>query len=674
MKSKIGIACLAGTAIVLAGLTLFLTAKSHAQTSYQIGENSATADKGPVRLARVSYLSGPVTWRPADFGDWSRATMNLPFRQGAEIWVKPNSRAEIQFDDGSMMRLGGGADCVLQTMYSDDRGEFTEIRLTGGLATLHLRNKDSEYQVDTPLSAVKSHGPSEVRIGCANTVEVACDSGEADVHGQQGQAVLHSRQRLDVANSTAPYQVTTIPKQDPWDNFNDNRDVIYEHHDLHVPHDVDLTADDIDAYGTWHDDPHYGYVWAPREHAHWRPYHDGHWVWVDPWGWTWVGDEPWGWAPYHYGTWVDEPYGWCWVPGPAVQYWSPAVVDFVDDDVDGVVAWAPLAPAEVFYPPIIDIGFRSGNWWFNFSIGGCAAYFPAGPVICDPRPWDNFYCNHNWGGDFDRIYHNAYLASDPVFVRNSRFVPVNGSRFAGMTTVARAHFVSGGRFNAPTADPRGTVFRRGRSFGSRPGGGAQISGPITMRPNRASFAPTRSFASTVRPPQSLLARNTVRGNVPGAIARQSLGTGHFMAASNRTAPVVHGRSFAASGNQNLYQRSGGQSRSRVTTTRPQNRSFTGTRNMRAGQSVRHMGTAANRSRPTRTGQSHTMPHQGHALNSPTRHIQPQRSVLGFRGQRTFSPPNRPMRSGPRSSKQGAGGNRSGRGNHGGGDRGHRHGG
>ncbi|HTQ09893.1 MAG TPA: DUF6600 domain-containing protein, partial [Fimbriimonadaceae bacterium] len=446
MDTKIGIACLAGTAIVLGGCASLSKSPGYPQ-GYQIGENSASADKGPVRLARISYLSGPVTWRPTNSGNWSSASVNLPFRQGAEIWVKPGSRAEIQFDDGSTLRLGGGADCVLQTLYSDDSGEFTEVQLTGGIGTLHALNKDSEYQFDTPLSSVRCYGPSETRIGVAKAVEVACDSGQADVQGEQGQTVLHAKQMLDIDNATSPYEVEAIPRPDPWDEFNDHRDVIVEHHDLHVPRNIDLEAEDLDAYGSWHHDPHYGYVWAPRVHAHWRPYHEGHWVWVDPWGWTWVDDEPWGWAPSHYGTWVDEPYGWCWDPGPAVQYWSPAVVDYCDDGADHLVAWCPLAPAEVVYPAAINIGFHTGNWWLDFSIGGCADYYPVDPYHCRPYAWNNYYCNRDYNADFGAVYRNAYLASDPVFVRHSRFIPVNGSRFAGLTTVSEAGFIHGGRFN-----------------------------------------------------------------------------------------------------------------------------------------------------------------------------------------------------------------------------------
>src|SRR5579871_2920185 len=420
----------------LATGTAASTSATPAQSGYAVGENTATANAGPVRLARVSYLSGPVTWRPNGSTQWSRAGMNAPYRQGAQVWVKGGSRAELQFDDGSTMRLGGGAVATLQAMYSDDKGEFTEVKLNGGLGTFHLRNKVSEYQIDTPLSSVKARGPADIRVGVGTSVEVACTGGTADVSGKQGEAVLHPEERLAIQNTNDPYQVTSLPSPDPWDQFNHKRDVVYTHHNQHVPPNIDLVSGDLDNYGTWHDDPQHGYVWAPREReAGWRPYHHGHWVWVSPWGWTWVGNEEWGYAPYHYGTWIHEGYGWAWSPGPAVQYWSPAVVDYVDNG--SYISWAPLAPSEVVYPAAIDIGFHSGNWWLNFSIGGAAAYYPSGSTYCEARPWGNVYANREVNNysvtNITNIYNSAGPGANSVFSQNNRFIPQNGSRFAGMT-------------------------------------------------------------------------------------------------------------------------------------------------------------------------------------------------------------------------------------------------
>src|SRR5579871_2701657 len=79
------------------------------------GSNTATGAAsnekvdGPVRLARFAYVSGNVNWRSADTAQWSGAVANMPLREGAQIWVIDGGRAEVQFDDGSVLRIGNGA-------------------------------------------------------------------------------------------------------------------------------------------------------------------------------------------------------------------------------------------------------------------------------------------------------------------------------------------------------------------------------------------------------------------------------------------------------------------------------------------------------------------------------------------------------------------------------------
>ena len=96
-------------------------------------------------------------------------------------------------------------------------------------------------------------------------------------------------------------------------------------------------------YGAWVNVPQYGLCWRPTEvPPDWRPYTIGHWEWTDA-GWYWVSDEPWGWACFHYGSWYDDPsYGWVWIPGTE---WAPAWVSWHSGG--GYVGWAPMYPVNV---------------------------------------------------------------------------------------------------------------------------------------------------------------------------------------------------------------------------------------------------------------------------------------------------------------------------------------
>ena len=486
----------------------------------------ALADNtGPVRMARISYMTGKVSWRPDGTTEWSRAALNLPMRQGAQVWLATNSRLELQFDDGSTVRLGDAAVATFQTLYSDKEGEFTEIKLNAGTSSWHLKDKYSIYQVDCPCDSVKSFGPSDFRVDIkpkANSLAVR--RGRATITAGGRDTPILASQYTVVNGPDDPVRVHTLGAKDPWDHFNDNRDAVLAEQPAHVPENIALVSGGLDRQGRWYDDPHDGWVWAPRVEVGWRPYHRGHWAWVDPYGWTWVSADPWGWAPYHYGTWARFKFGWGWCPGPAVQYWSPARVDFCESN--GYVSWVPLAPEEVAYPAF-SIGFGGGNWFASFSIGAAGVYEPFGGGICQPVAYpygygDPAWRRHGWdqGG-----------WGQGNFARNqTNFVPRNA--------VFGAVGVSAGNFGA---NVQFTAINRNATRSFRAGTQAvanrqAFSGPVNVRPNRSAFTPSHAFTTNARP--AALNRGLVRANIPANVARTS---GSFGAVARSTAP----RSIAA---------------------------------------------------------------------------------------------------------------------------------
>ena len=87
-------------------------------------------------------------------------------------------------------------------------------------------------------------------------------------------------------------------------------------------------------YGSWYDDPRYGWVFAPASPSY-LPYSNGHWVQTD-YGFTWISGDPFGWATDHYGRWVWAN-RWVWRPDTT---WGPAWVQWREGN--GYVGWAPV--------------------------------------------------------------------------------------------------------------------------------------------------------------------------------------------------------------------------------------------------------------------------------------------------------------------------------------------
>lgn len=123
----------------------------------------------------------------------------------------------------------------------------------------------------------------------------------------------------------------------------------------------------LTPYGTWVQDPEYGWVWQPGvavTEVGWRPYcHGGHWIWTD-YGWYWESDYQWGWATFHYGRWMHHPvHLWVWVPDCT---WGPAWVHWRSGDIH--VGWAALPPGAVFEAGI-GFSFHSKHVGFDFHFG-----------------------------------------------------------------------------------------------------------------------------------------------------------------------------------------------------------------------------------------------------------------------------------------------------------------
>ncbi|MDE2127243.1 MAG: FecR domain-containing protein [Armatimonadetes bacterium] len=555
MKRRVQFGRIGLLAALLGAASLSATAVS-AQTAYDpsaagtdasIGASDTTS-QGPVRLARFSAIDGQVSWRPDAGQSWSDASINQPLRQGSQIWVSGSARAEVQFDDGSALRLGNGAVITLQTLYSDSQGEFTELSLQNGSAELHVSHQHSIYQVDSPLASVKADGPVGFRVNAGQAVGVAVYSGRAQVQGQQGTSWVDASQYLYIQDASSQFEVSPLPAQDSFDTWNAQRDEqLYAPNqgDSYLPPDVALVAGNLGDYGVWQEDSQWGHVWVPRVgRRDWRPYSDGHWAWVDPFGWTWVSNEPWGWAPYHYGTWIDEPYGWAWCPGPETQYWSPAVVGF--SVCDGGVAWAPLSPWEVRYPVSLSIGFGGGDWGAFFSIGGAGVYYPGYGGYCNPSPWNNGFLNRRrFSGVTDAGFRGgSNLPGNPVFMHGVNFVPRNALRAPGATFATASSFRGGGSF---TRLPKGDVgyFQRGKI--PAPGAsGNPFSGPSSVQPGSDSFNGGGGFSNPGFGPGPLVLNRPVIGaRLPQAVRSFAPAAGAVKVvrtsrSSNFAAPVVRG--------------------------------------------------------------------------------------------------------------------------------------
>ena len=329
-----------------------------------LGFSGIAAADPPSRVARLGYLSGPVSFSPAGEDDWVRASINRPLTTGDRLWADAGSRVEIQVG-GAMIRMNAGTGVSVLNL--DDR--IAQLQLTQGELNVRVWRLEPNqvFEVDTPNLAFTLRQPGEFRIAVdpdGNATTIIVRKGQGEVYGDGAAYVVDSRQPYRFTGSgLREYEYVDAPRLDEFDRWAADRDRRYDSSPSarYVSQDV-IGYQDLDANGSWRVDATYGNVWIPsRVDAGWAPYRDGHWAWVDPWGWTWVDDAPWGFAVSHYGRWTNLRGTWGWVPGPVRTraYYAPALVAFVggsnfqlsiSSGIVGGIAWFPLGPREVYRP------------------------------------------------------------------------------------------------------------------------------------------------------------------------------------------------------------------------------------------------------------------------------------------------------------------------------------
>ena len=324
----------------------------------------ADGDDPPSLVARVSYLSGNVSFEPSGENQFSQASINYPLTTGDRIYTEQGGRVELETGNIAV-RVSGNTD-ITTTNLTDNLLQFGLSQGTARFRAYNLPSGQS-IEIDTPNAAFTILRAGNYRFETypdSDTTFVTVTSGDLEISGAGNSQTVHSGQavRLTGANP-AQIEWVSIPAGDDFDRWCGDRDRRFTaaRSLQYVSHGVPGYAD-LDDYGRWEPVPQYGQVWYPvAVPVGWVPYRYGHWAWVEPWGWTWIEDEPWGFAPFHYGRWVFVGSRWGWVPAPPVApvpCYAPALVAFVGGGGfsvslrfgGGVQAWFPLGPEEPFYP------------------------------------------------------------------------------------------------------------------------------------------------------------------------------------------------------------------------------------------------------------------------------------------------------------------------------------
>ncbi len=316
------------------------------------------------RIVRLSYVEGDVQIDRGAGRGFERAVMNMPVVQGNQIETGDHATAEVEFEEGSTLRLVPNSVVTFPQLGLLDSGErVSALELLDGTAYLEAAKKtDALALVSGKHQIVMTH-PARMRVTRhGSEVRLAVLKGDVDVVMEGGGVRVRKGQTyaLDL-NDPSHYYLAKGVDPDPYDDWDQQRDKYREtyasnHHNGYNSF-YNYGWSDLNYFGSFFDYAGYGTLWRPfGMDPFWDPFADGAWMFYPSYGYMWISGYPWGWMPYRYGSWINVPaYGWCWQPG---AYWNTwyAMPPMYGAPAGYVGPRPPMLAASAITPPTVVVG------------------------------------------------------------------------------------------------------------------------------------------------------------------------------------------------------------------------------------------------------------------------------------------------------------------------------
>lgn len=299
----------------------------------------AAADS-QARIVRLSDVHGTVQINKNAGLGFENAFANLPITQGTQLRTRDNGRAEIEFEDGSTLRLTPNTTVEFSTLGLSDAGKrVSTIDLAEGKAYVNWLGKSGEeFTLNFSQEKVLLTRAAHFRVACSSGMaDIASFKNDLEVAGPSGSVKVEKKKMVTFdLNDNNHSMVTKNFEEDPYDQW-DKQSV--EYHDQYSKNNstpYGYGSSDMGYYGGYSNVAGYGTLWQPYfAGVGWNPFMDGAWSWYPGMGYMWASAYPWGWMPYYYGNWMFVPgYGWGWQAGGwngwrgGVHYVGAAAVGF----------------------------------------------------------------------------------------------------------------------------------------------------------------------------------------------------------------------------------------------------------------------------------------------------------------------------------------------------------
>jgi FecR protein len=273
------------------------------------------------RIVRMSEVQGSVQIdKNAGLG-FENAFVNLPVTQGTQLRTRENGRAEIEFEDGSTLRITPNTTVQFSRLGLSDAGKrISAVELVEGKAYVNWMGKSGdEFTLNFSGEKVELRQPAHFRVArSSGMTEIASFKNELEVVGPAGATKVGKKKMVTFnVNDNDSATLTKNFEEDPYDQWDKQAIEYHEQYSKNNSTPYGYGSSDLNYYGGYSNVAGYGTLWQPYfTGVGWNPFMDGAWSWYPGMGFMWASAYPWGWTPYYYGNWMFVPgFGWGWQPG-----------------------------------------------------------------------------------------------------------------------------------------------------------------------------------------------------------------------------------------------------------------------------------------------------------------------------------------------------------------------
>ncbi|HUA15480.1 MAG TPA: FecR family protein [Verrucomicrobiae bacterium] len=272
------------------------------------------------RIVRLSDVQGSVQIDKNSGLGFESAFINLPITQGTQLRTRDNGRAEIEFEDGSTMRLAPNSTVQFSTLGSSDSGKhLSVINLVDGMAYVNWIGKSGD-EIDLNFAHEKVALDRETHLRVDTSEEVAnlaVFRGAVEVTSPSGDLSVGKNKTATFRADDDKYEIANHVVEAPLDSWDKEAIAYHDQYAKNNSSPYGYGSSDLGYYGSYTSIPGYGMMWQPYfTGIGWDPFMDGAWAWYPGFGYMFVSAYPWGWMPYLYGNWMFVPgFGWMWQPG-----------------------------------------------------------------------------------------------------------------------------------------------------------------------------------------------------------------------------------------------------------------------------------------------------------------------------------------------------------------------